>query len=349
MGTTEGVWGSGPSEEYEALAERFRPIFRRIREGAVRRELDRKLLHEEIGWLKQAGFGAVRVPRELGGSGATLPELFGLLTELAEADSNAAQALRIHFSFVERIRGLADGDVRSRWLRRVAQGDIVGNALTEIGEAKVGVFSTTLSADAEDGRLRLDGTKFYSTGAIYADWIVVGATAEDGSVVTAIVPSAAAGVDIADDWAGFGQTLTGSGTTTFARTPVDPNDVLARDTHAKYSAAFVQKAAEAVQRACDAQAAGDEEAAERASVEAEIETAQAQTVVARLALDAAASVFDALGASATIKTSGLDRHWRNARTIASHNPLMYKERVVGDYAVNGTRPPFSWQTGIATS
>ena len=34
----------------------------------------------------------------------------------------------------------------------------------------------------------------------------------------------------------------------------------------------------------------------------------------------------------------LDRHWRNARTLASHNPVIYKPRVVGDFRVNGTAP-----------
>ncbi|MFB9279821.1 acyl-CoA dehydrogenase family protein [Cohnella cellulosilytica] len=404
----ESAWGSGPSEGYERLASRFRPTFRRIREGAVQRELDRKLLHEEIGWLKAAGFGAVRIPREEGGAGAALPELFHLLIELAEADSNLPQALRIHFGFVERILGLPDSPLRRRWLQRLADGDIVGNALTEIGEAKVGSYSTRLTAEEE--RLRLRGVKFYSTGTIYSDWIVVGATADDDSLVTAIVPASAEGVIIADDWTGFGQTLTGSGTTTFVGTPVDGDEVLARDTYAKYATAFAQmvhlatlagiaraaardvaeqvaerrrtyshasasraaedpqvlqvvgrvrsqayaagaivlKAAEAVQRACDAQSSGDPDLQDTANVEAEIETAQAQTIVARLTLDASASVFDALGASATVRTKGMDRYWRNARTIASHNPLIYKERIVGDYAVNGTRPPFAWQTGLAT-
>lgn len=52
--------------DYELLAQRFRPIFARIAEGAVERERQRELPHEAIAWLKQAGFGAVRVPREHG-------------------------------------------------------------------------------------------------------------------------------------------------------------------------------------------------------------------------------------------------------------------------------------------
>lgn len=74
--------------DYPALAARFRPIFQRIADGAVEREQTRALPHEPIQWLKEAGFGAVRVPVEYGGGGASLPQLFELLIELAEADSN---------------------------------------------------------------------------------------------------------------------------------------------------------------------------------------------------------------------------------------------------------------------
>ena len=64
-----------------------------------------------------------------------------------------------------------------------------------------------------------------------------------------------------------------------------------------------------------------------------------------LVLQAATIAFDALGASAVKRDAGLDRHWRNARTLASHNPRIYKDRIVGDYAVNGTPPPAQWRVG----
>ena len=82
--------------EYAALAATFRPIFARIAEGAVERETTRTLPTEPIRWLKEAGFGTLRIPQDQGGFGATLPQLFQLLTELAEADSNLPQALRAH-------------------------------------------------------------------------------------------------------------------------------------------------------------------------------------------------------------------------------------------------------------
>jgi hypothetical protein len=48
-----------------------------------------------------------------------------------------------------------------------------------------------------------------------------------------------------------------------------------------------------------------------------------------------------------LRPQGLDRFWRNARTLASHNPRIYKDRIVGDFAVNGTPPPAQWKIGIA--
>jgi alkylation response protein AidB-like acyl-CoA dehydrogenase len=80
---------------------------------------------------------------------------------------------------------------------------------------------------------------------------------------------------------------------------------------------------------------------------AELEVAQAQTIVTDLILEATTIVFDALGASATFRSAARDRFWRNARTLSSHNPRIYKDRIVGDYAVNGTTPPYQWRIGQA--
>ncbi|MBX9935163.1 MAG: monooxygenase, partial [Burkholderiaceae bacterium] len=59
--------------QYEAIAEKYRPIFQRIADTALERERERKLGRDAIQWLKEARFGAVRVPVEYGGDGATLP------------------------------------------------------------------------------------------------------------------------------------------------------------------------------------------------------------------------------------------------------------------------------------
>uniref|UniRef100_UPI0030DC9ED4 hypothetical protein n=1 Tax=Pseudomonas sp. EA_35y_Pfl1_P108 TaxID=3088688 RepID=UPI0030DC9ED4 len=60
---------------------------------------------------------------------------------------------------------------------------------------------------------------------------------------------------------------------------------------------------------------------------------------------ATSELFNALGASDVRQGKALDRHWRNARTVSSHNPVIYKARVVGDWVINGAEPPFVWQIG----
>ncbi|MGN2638117.1 hypothetical protein ACTD5D_18350 [Nocardia takedensis] len=60
-----------------------------------------RLALEEAGWLREAGFPAVWVPREFGGDGASLRQLYLLIVELAAAESNLPHALRVHLRFVE--------------------------------------------------------------------------------------------------------------------------------------------------------------------------------------------------------------------------------------------------------
>ncbi|MGO4438841.1 acyl-CoA dehydrogenase family protein [Rhizobium sp. RAF56] len=402
------AWGAGPTARYEDLVARFRPLFKEIAKGAIHRELTRGLPQDEINQLKKAGLGALRVPEAEGGLGATLPELANILIELSQADSNITQALRGHFGFVEDVINKQPGDAaRKRWTERIAHGDIAGNAWTEIGNAKQEAFSTRVSK--QDGRLVVNGTKYYTTGSLFADWIDVGATGLDGSGVVLQVRRDAAGVAVVDDWDGFGQTQTASGTTTFVNVAVDEDDIIVDEKKFRYGAAFYQlvhlatlagigrsianetaqavaartrtysngagarssedpqvlqvvgrlrgnayaasaivlQVAAAIERAYQAHFAGDEDVEERANAITELETSQAVTVITNLVLEASTLIFDALGASSTKKPNGLDRHWRNARTLSSHNPRIYKDRIVGDYAVNGTLPPYQWRIGEA--
>jgi alkylation response protein AidB-like acyl-CoA dehydrogenase len=384
------------------LLAKYQPVFEAIAAGAVRRERDRELPHEPLRQLADAGFTAVRVPVEHGGDGATLPELFELLVQLAAADSNLPQALRGHFAFVEdRLQAPDDGD-RDEWLRRFAKGEIVGNAVTEIGDVRLGDTATRLLPDGDGWRIR--GRKYYTTGSIFADWADVTALTPDGVEVAALVRTDQDGVSVSDDWSGFGQRLTGSGTAVFADVPVqhvypfserfpyqtsfyqlvldavlagiaraverDLSDAVRRRTrtfsHAttaqvrddpqilelvgRISAeafaaeAVVARAAEAVQRVADARDAGAGGVAE-AKREAELASARAQLVTSRIAVEVASGFFDALGASATETAALLDRHWRNARTVRSHNPLAYKARIIGDAVVNAAEPPYEWYVG----
>ncbi|HEY2022207.1 acyl-CoA dehydrogenase family protein [Paraburkholderia sp.] len=73
-------------------------------------------------------------------------------------------------------------------------------------------------------------------------------------------------------------------------------------------------------------------------------TSEAKTVAHRAALDAGEKLFDACGARATRAALALDRFWRNARVHTLHDPLDYRVRDVGRYALCGTLPDVSLYT-----
>ena len=75
------------------------------------------------------------------------------------------------------------------------------------------------------------------------------------------------------------------------------------------------------------------------------ERAHAVTVVnaARLhasevALAVSSRVFEVTGARSTAAGHGLDRFWRNVRTLSLHDPQHYKQVQIGDYVLNGVSP-----------
>lgn len=391
--------------DYEDLAAPFRPVFARIADGAVEREINRELPHAEVGWLRDAGFGAVRIPIADGGSGASISQFFRLLIELAEADSNLPQLWRAHFGFLEERLNGEDSDIRDHWLRAAVSGVVIGNAVTEVGGGAVGAVATSLEPSGD--RWVLSGTKHYSTGAIFADWIVVSAQRGD-ETAWVLTPADAEGVTVSDNWDGFGQRLTGSGTTSLDGVLVDDEHVFPHTNRGpSYMIAFYQlvllaslagvaRAAlrdgvdyarsrkrvyshgsgdlpredplvqqvigklSALSFAADATtlAAADtletiNRARSRGAIPselfdvAEIAAARAQITVVDTVLQATTLLFEIGGASSVQESRRLDRHWRNARTISVHNPVIYKTRVVGDHELNATAPTYSWVVGVA--
>jgi alkylation response protein AidB-like acyl-CoA dehydrogenase len=81
------------------------------------------------------------------------------------------------------------------------------------------------------------------------------------------------------------------------------------------------------------------EAVDARFVDVELAVSSAQVVLSELALQTTSHLLDVLGASSLSTGLGLDRHWRNARALASHNPYPFKARLLGDHALNGTEPP----------
>ncbi|WP_433782403.1 acyl-CoA dehydrogenase family protein [Actinomycetospora sp. CA-101289] len=197
-----------------------------IAEGAADRERRDESPFAQVAAVAEAGLGALSLPVDEGGRGAGVRELFAFVVDLAEADPIVAHVLRTHYSQVLGFLRLPDPDVRRRWLDEVRAGKVFGNAISETGPAAAGGHEFDTRLDEVDGRRVLNGTKYYSTGTLYADWIAVAARVEGDRVATVMVPADRAGVSVVDDWDGIGQGRTGTGTTTFEDVAVAPEDVL---------------------------------------------------------------------------------------------------------------------------
>jgi alkylation response protein AidB-like acyl-CoA dehydrogenase len=70
----------------------------------------------------------------------------------------------------------------------------------------------------------------------------------------------------------------------------------------------------------------------------------AKSVATRAALRATSEVFQLMGTRSTARRHGFDRWWRNARTLALHDPVDWKHVEIGDHVINGWEPPFGIYT-----
>src|SRR3954465_2218300 len=189
---------------------------------AATRDADRRLPHDQVQVLKRSGLLAITVPRRYGGIAASATVLAEVIRLIAHADPSLAQIPHSHFVFLEALR-LQGSDVqKSYFYDLVRSGSLFANAQSERGPHAIDVDTTTLVRQPA-GDYVLSGRKFYSTGALFADWVVVRASLTDGSTQppTASTPKAIAfvardteGLEVVDDWDGMGQRTTASGTVT---------------------------------------------------------------------------------------------------------------------------------------
>jgi alkylation response protein AidB-like acyl-CoA dehydrogenase len=149
---------------------------------------------------------------------------------------------------------------------------------------------------------------------------------DEQRIAALVLPIAREGLTLEDDWDGIGQRLSATGTTRLENVLVDADEVILRPPapapdeppEPTYIGAFLQLYLTGV----------------IAGVARSVRDDAAALVRGRAAL-----LFDVGGASATKQAHNLDRHWRNVRTLASHNPTLYKARAIGDHVINGAALP----------
>ena len=373
---------------------------------ASERDLERQLPYDAFDQLRAHGLQAIRVPKAFGGPGGSVRELIEMTRVLSQGDSNISQALSPHLLVVDSLLLWGTLEQQEKIFSDLLSGQIINNAFAERGGKFVGDIATRLTADG-DG-FRLNGRKFYSTGALLADQLYVTAIMDDGVFALIYVPCRRGGLELIDDWDGMGQRTTASGSTVFNNVRVERGEVvplpkfatertyfgaLAQSVHVAIDTGIAAAALEdavdfantkarpmpesgvdrqaddpyvissighmaiathqaeamlsralgylepAIAAQLDGTASGQD--LDRLLSEASVAVAEAKAVATEASLRVSEMIFSIGGASATLRQYNFDRHWRNARTHTTHDPVSYKYRLVGNFWLNDILPPIS--------
>ncbi|PYC16661.1 acyl-CoA dehydrogenase family protein [Pseudomonas mosselii] len=187
---------------------------------------NRQLPRRQAELLSSSGLTTIGVPTQFGGLGASVATIVETVRLVSTADGGVGQLLQIHNVMLRGVLGGYPDEVRDRVLADVLAGKRLGNALAEVGGKNKFALKTRVERRA-DGKLVLNGSKFYSTGAYLADWISLTAASEDGGAGV-LLHRDTPGLTLVDDWDAFGQQHSVSGTVKFDEIVLDERFVTFR-------------------------------------------------------------------------------------------------------------------------
>ncbi|QXW24907.1 SfnB family sulfur acquisition oxidoreductase [Acinetobacter johnsonii] len=201
----------------QRLAEEFK-------QTAVARDAQRILPFEEIEAYSQSGLWAITVPKAYGGADVSSHTVAQVIAMMSGADGSIGQIPQNHFYALEVLRNTGTKQQKQKLYAEVLQGARFGNALAEFKTKSASQKQTVISPKA-DG-YEINGEKFYCTGSLFAHRIPTLVKDADGHEFLAFLPRDSQGLELIDDWSGFGQRTTGSGTIKFHHVPVTAEDVI---------------------------------------------------------------------------------------------------------------------------
>lgn len=203
------------------LAEQFKI-------NSVQRDAERILPFEEIEAYSQSGLWAITVPKEYGGAEVSSYTVAQVIALMSGVDGSIGQIPQNHFYGLEILRNNGTEEQKQKLYAEVLKGARFGNALAEF-KTKTAAQRQTAIRKTEQGYV-INGEKFYCTGSLFAHRIPTLVVHESEQQFLAFVPRDSEGLTLIDDWSGFGQRTTGSGTVKFDNMQVLEEDVVRFDT-----------------------------------------------------------------------------------------------------------------------
>lgn len=184
------------------------------------RDQQRILPTEVIQQLAQKGLTTVRIPHEYGGAHVSHLTLTRIFRILSKADANVGQIPQNQFAILQIIELIGSKEQKQFVYQEILNGKFLANGGPEKNAPNVKTLSTQLTI-TDDGHF-ISGKKFYSTGSSFADWLAIKALHPKGHVVLVLVERQAQGIEVINDWNGFGQRTTSSGTVILNHVKIDP-------------------------------------------------------------------------------------------------------------------------------
>lgn len=189
-------------------------------EGRNERDQQRLLPFAEVNAFSEKGLGGIRIPKSFDGafvSNKTLAHVFRIINK---ADSSLGQIPQNQIALLNMIDIMGTNEQKHFIFNEILKGKRLANGGPERHTKDTKTLNTTLIE--ENGRLFVDGEKFYSTGSSFAHWLAIKAVHPEGYVVLTIIDRQADGVEVIDNWNGFGQRTTSSGTVKLTHVEVNP-------------------------------------------------------------------------------------------------------------------------------
>ena len=190
-------------------------MLQRFRERAPRYDRENRFFQEDFDELREAGYLAIAVPRELGGRGLSFAECMREQRRLGYYAHATALAMNMHLYWVGVAADLwRAGDRSLEWmLRGAAAGEVFAAGHAERGN-DMPLFLSTSKAERVAGGYRFTGQK--SFGSLTPVWTFLGLHAMDASdpsapkIVHAFMPRATEGYSIKETWDVLGMRATAS-------------------------------------------------------------------------------------------------------------------------------------------
>jgi len=204
-----------------ALAEQFKS-------NAVQRDAQRILPFQEIEAYSQSGLWAITVPKQYGGAEVSSLTVAKIIALMSGVDGSIGQIPQNHFYALEVLRNTGTEQQKQKLYTEVLKGARFGNALAEF-KTKNATQKQTAITPTEHGFV-VNGEKFYCTGSLFAHRIPTLVKDHENREFLAFIARESEGLELIDDWSGFGQRTTGSGTVKFNNVQVAAEDIIPFDT-----------------------------------------------------------------------------------------------------------------------